>query len=228
MSEPRGPRPTDPPEAILSRTDWHDPGHTARALPEALRRFARPDRLAELLRTARTDPRLLGLSEVRPWGNRMVLHEDPNSGARLRLQHWAGGDQDPHGRPHNHRWAFTSTILHGSYEHRLYGDVHDVERRLAHGPALPLTERTESVGSLYVLTPAAVHSATAAAGTVSLLLRGPSVGAYAVRLNRALTAFAERKSGIAHERRDDLPARPFTTADADAMAALLSGLSVLA
>ncbi|MEU5533686.1 hypothetical protein [Streptomyces sp. NPDC020362] len=216
------------PEPHLSEVDWHDAERTAQVLEDALRRFGRPDRLAALLRSARTDPWLLGLSEVRPWGNRMVLYEDP-SGARLRLQHWAGGDKDPHGRPHNHRWAFASTILHGSYVHRLYGDVADVERRLAEdgGPALPLRERTESAGSLYVLPPQAVHSATAAAGTVSLLLRGPSVGEYAVRLNRDLTAFAERKGGVASEGRTERPERPFGTADADALGTLLSSLGLL-
>ncbi|MGY4965078.1 hypothetical protein [Streptomyces sp. 900105245] len=217
------------PDPHLAEADRFDPARTSRALEDALRRFARPDRLAALLHSARTDPRLLGLSEVRPWGNRMVLHEDPASGTRLRLQHWAGGDQDPHGRPHNHRWAFASTILHGSYVHRLYGDVADVERRLAAdgGPARHLVERTESVGSSYVLHPQAVHSATAAAGTVSLLLRGPSVGEYAVRLNRDLTAFAERKSGVASEARKERPERPFGTADADSLGALLSSLGLL-
>ncbi|MFI1760705.1 hypothetical protein ACH41H_01325 [Streptomyces sp. NPDC020800] len=216
-------------EPHLSEADRCDTAATAQALEGALRRYARPDRLAALLRSARTDPRLLGLSEVRPWGNRMVLHEDPASGARLRLQHWAGGDKDPHGRPHNHRWAFASTILHGSYVHRLYGDVADVERRLAGGggPARPLLERTESAGSLYVLSPQAVHSATAAAGTVSLLLRGPAVGEYAVRLNRDLTAFAERKGGVASEGRGERPERPFGTADADALGTLLSTLGLL-
>ncbi|MFF9769073.1 hypothetical protein ACF1GT_21120 [Streptomyces sp. NPDC014636] len=217
------------PEPSLSEVDWRDAAWTARALEDALRRFARPDRLAGLLRSARTDPRLLGLSEVRPWGNRMVLYEDPSSGARLRLQHWAGGDKDPHGRPHNHRWAFASTILHGSYVHRLYGEVADVERRLAEegGPARPLLERTESAGSSYVLPPQTVHSATAAAGTVSLLLRGPAVGEYAVRLNRDLTAFAERKGGVASEGRTERPERPFGTADADCLGTLLSSLGLL-
>ncbi|WP_380282929.1 hypothetical protein [Kitasatospora purpeofusca] len=211
----------------LAATHWHRPEESLAAVTEVLRRLREPACLAALISAARTDPELLGLSERRPWGDRMVVLREPATDTRLRLQYWRGGSGDPHGRPHNHRWPFASTILHGSYEHRLYGTVDEVEARLGTGPAEPLERRTERVGSLYALTPQHVHAANAVPGTVSLLLRGPAIGTYAVRLDEGLTAFSERKRGVATESTAERPQEAFTTGTADDLIAALAALGVL-
>lgn len=217
------------PDPHLSEVDWHDAAQTARALEDALRRFARPDRLAALLRSARTDPRLLGLSEVRPWGNRMVLHEDPSSGARLRLQHWAGGDLDPHGRPHNHRWAFASTIPARQLRPPALrrrgrrGTTAGRGRRPGAAPAGAHRVR----GQLLRPVPAGRtlrdrggrNRVAAAEGAVRGGVRGASEprshGVRGTQVGRRL-----RSAEGASE-------RPFGTADADSLGALLSSLGLL-
>ncbi|MFF4804438.1 hypothetical protein ACFY1U_39710 [Streptomyces sp. NPDC001351] len=210
------------PWPTLSHVDWSDCAGVETALRSALLVLREPGTLNELVTAAAKDDRLLSLSEVRSWGNRLTVYDDPRTGVRLRLQHWLGGDTDPHGRPHNHRWCFASTILRGSYEHHLYGTVDEVTDRLATGPVRPLHVRTEAKGSLYVLRADQVHAATARPGTLSLLLRGPAASDHAVRLNADHSALSERKRGAAIESRAELPNVSFTTEHAVELASELA------
>ncbi|WP_181795868.1 hypothetical protein [Streptomyces sp. WELS2] len=208
----------------LSRVDWADPANTETALRSALLLLRDPGTLNGLLAAACRDDRLLRLSEVRPWGDRLTVYDDPGSGVRLRLQHWLGGRTDPHARPHNHRWSFASTILRGSYEHHLYGTVDEVTDRLAAGPVRPLRVRTEATGSLYVLHSDEVHAATAVPGTLSLLLRGPATADHAVRLGPDHTTLSERKRGASAESPAERPETPFTTRHAVRLATELTAI----
>jgi hypothetical protein len=206
----------------LSSVDWTDPTNVETTLRSALLLLRDFDTLNGLLAAACRDDRLLSLSEVRPWGDRLTVYDDPGNGVRLRLQHWLGGRTDPHARPHNHRWSFASTILRGSYEHHLYGTVDEVTDRLAAGPARPLRIRTEATGSLYVLHADQVHAATAVPGTLSLLLRGPATTDHAVRLDRDHTALSERKRGASTESPAERPESPFTPRHAARLATELT------
>jgi hypothetical protein len=114
--------------------------------------------LRELVERAIDNPHLLRLCEHYDILDKIVLHDDP-SGWRLRLHVFLSGYFD---RPHNHRWTYSSRILHGSYIHALYG----TEDQLGNGDIdvavlQPRMVRTESASDFYTLHHTMIHSVTA-------------------------------------------------------------------
>jgi hypothetical protein len=139
--------PTDTMRALLADVDWNDLAAVAAASDKLLTALD-SDRttLRKLAERALDNPELLHLCEHYDILDKIVLHNDP-SGWRLRLHVFLPGYFD---RPHNHRWTYSSRILHGSYTHTLYGTddqfgtgdidvaalrprtVHRINRRLLH------------------------------------------------------------------------------------------------
>ncbi|MFI9362043.1 hypothetical protein ACIG5E_13435 [Kitasatospora sp. NPDC053057] len=125
--------------------------------------------IAKLLGNMPSDPQLVEMCETYDFLDKLVLHDAPGQ-FRIRLHRFRPGYFD---RPHNHRWSFASEILAGSYRHTLYG-ADTGFTSLDPDDLRPLLIRTERAGDWYVLDHTAVHSVTAEAGTISLVLRGPA------------------------------------------------------
>src|SRR5699024_9604370 len=92
-------------------------------------------------------------------------------GFRVRLHVFLPGYFD---RPHNHRWSYASTILHGDYRHYLFGNVELNELTTLRNLDAVMV-RQEQVGSAYALHHSTVHAVVAEPYTVSLVVRGPAV-----------------------------------------------------
>lgn len=103
--------------------------------------------------------------------DKIVLHDDPESGIRLRLHIFGPGYID---RPHNHRWTYASNILRGEYRHRIYGEA-KLNTSIDVSTLRAVHVRHEQVGASYALHHSAIHAVVAEPGTVSLVLRGPAI-----------------------------------------------------
>jgi hypothetical protein len=157
----------------VAAIDWNDLAAVA-ATSDKLLTALDSDRttLRELAEHALDNPQLRHLCEHYDILDKIVLHDDP-SGWRLRLHVFLPGYFD---RPHNHRWTYSSRILHGSYTHTLYGTDDQLHTGDIDVTALqPRTVRTESTGDFYTLHHTMIHSVTAQPYTTSLILRGPAV-----------------------------------------------------
>ncbi|WP_037973413.1 hypothetical protein [Streptomyces sp. NRRL WC-3742] len=155
----------------LDDLDWNDLAGLSRAAHVAFSELTSDNwaPLAKLLGDLPGDPQLVEMCESYDFLDKLVLHDAPGR-FRIRLHRFRPGYFD---RPHNHRWTFASKILAGSYQHTLYGA--DTGFTTADPADLqPLQIRTERADDWYVLHHTAVHSVTAEAGTLSLVLRGPA------------------------------------------------------
>jgi predicted metal-dependent enzyme (double-stranded beta helix superfamily) len=98
--------------ANVAAIDWKDLAAVAAASDKLLTALdSNRTTLRELTERAFGNPELLHLCEHYDILDKIVLHDDP-SGWRLRLHVFLPGYFD---RPHNHRWTYSSRILHGSY-----------------------------------------------------------------------------------------------------------------
>lgn len=158
--------------APIGAVDWNDLDAVDHANSELLHTLD-DDRnlLADLVVHASRDERLLGLSESLDHLDKIVLHDDPG-GWRLRLHIFTADCED---WPHNHRWTFTSRILEGSYGHVLYGVDGELGESSTARELRELYRRTEAKGDTYTIHHSTVHAALGRPGTISLLVRGPSV-----------------------------------------------------
>lgn len=156
----------------LHRLDWDDSAAAHRAADSAFTQLTadRWSTLIALLDALPEDAHLVEMCETYDFLDKLVLHDDPDGGYRVRLHAFRPGYFD---RPHNHRWSFASMILAGSYLHTQYGADHDFETASL-DTLRPLAIHTERAGDWYTMHHTAVHSVSADAGTVSLILRGPA------------------------------------------------------
>lgn len=159
--------------ADVATTDWDDLAAVT-ATSDKLLTALDSDRtmLRELAEQAVDNPELIALCEHYDILDKIILHDDP-SGWRLRLHVFLPGYFD---RPHNHRWTYSSRILHGSYTHTLYGTDDQLSNGNIDVTSLqPRMVRTESIGDFYTLHHSMIHSVTAQPYTTSLIVRGPAV-----------------------------------------------------
>jgi hypothetical protein len=164
----------------LSRLDWESIENAENHCRTALEELSRPGALGELLAGVRSDKRLLGLSERFPWGDRLVLWDDPVNRWRVRLHRFEEQTDDPH----SHQWPFHTLILHGSYRHLLYGPERAVQASMEATGVLPapLLARTEVPGSSYAIDDQMVHVVKTRADTVSVVVQGPRLRDQAFRV----------------------------------------------
>lgn len=173
----------DPFLADVRALDWNDLDAVEATNRKVLTILAeRPDVLHALLHQVTQRPELLALCEHYDILDKLVLYDDQQYGFRVRLHVFLPGYFD---RPHNHRWTYSSRILHGSYRHYLYGpddgltDTSDVDQ------LVPLMVREEVAGSTYTLHHRMVHAVVAEPYTVSLTVRGPAVKQRFLVMDRA-------------------------------------------
>ncbi len=117
------------------------------------------------------DPELLSMAEHYDILDKVVLHNDHERGFRIRLHVFLPGYFD---RPHNHRWTYTSLILHGSYRHFMYPPDDNIHDGIDVSELKPVLIREERAGDSYTLHHRMVHSVVSEPYTVTLILRGPS------------------------------------------------------
>ncbi|MEU5270119.1 hypothetical protein AB0G77_16595 [Streptomyces hygroscopicus] len=152
--------------------DWGELQRVHEAAAKALPALSDPAVLGLLWDRMRGSEELASKSERFNAFEKYVLHDDPESGLRLRLHIFS---EEAVEEAHNHRASFSSLILHGSYRHLLYGNVEDIwgaEESPATRPE-PRFIQEQLPGTSYTLHHAFVHSTYASPGTVSLVIQGP-------------------------------------------------------
>ena len=155
--------------------------------------------------------------------DKIVLHNDP-SGWRLRLHVFLPGYFD---RPHNHRWTYSSGILHGSYTHTLYGTDDQLgDGNIDVGELTPRMVRTEEAGSIYTLHHTMIHPVVAEPFTTSLIIRGPAVKDRFLVTDRT-TGKAWWQYGAATENPKEAAKKRMTPEQANASLAKLAELGVI-
>jgi hypothetical protein len=127
--------------------------------------------LDELLRSLPGNEALAAMCERYDFMDKLVLHDAPDAGVRVRLHLYRGGYFD---RPHPHRWDFFAGIYRGSYRHRIFGTDDHFSTTTDPSKLRPLIERIERPGSTYALHHSTVHSVQAEADTISIVVRGPA------------------------------------------------------
>ncbi|MFE7383317.1 hypothetical protein ACFU9F_23450 [Streptomyces zhihengii] len=156
----------------FDEVDWRRLEQVHEAASAVLPVLAEPAELGRLWDRMEGDDRLAAGAEAFNTFQKFVLHDDRDTGLRLRL-HIFGEEMVE--EAHNHRASFSSLILRGSYRHVLYGNVEDVwgdESRPAEAPD-PRFVQEQLPGSSYTLHNAFVHAVYANPGTVSLVIQGP-------------------------------------------------------
>ncbi|MBF6093968.1 hypothetical protein [Nocardia cyriacigeorgica] len=156
----------------LSGIDWHDidqvENHAAQFFDDLA---AEPDLVRDRLDELPDRPELWNLCEHYDILDKIVLHDNPDTGVRVRLHIFLPGYFD---RPHNHRWSYASRILHGHYRHYLFGNT-DIDEHIDPAKLPVLQARTEPIGASYALHHSMVHAVVAEPHTVSLVVRGPAL-----------------------------------------------------
>lgn len=151
--------------------DWTDLRAAHAQCRSVLRRLA-ADRslLTSLVDRLADDKELLADADHHPVMDRLTLWRDAKRGIYLRL-HVSPGTNEL--IPHDHKYSFTTYILHGSYTHvwrrregSYHGDFTSDEAPLG----LVTNER---VGSCYTLGFSLIHQTVMEADTVTLFMRGP-------------------------------------------------------
>ncbi len=172
----------------LPRLDWDDFQAAAQLTQTALHDLvSTPGELQRLLYRVESDNALLGMSERLKLDDKIVLYEAlEDRGFRLRLHISKNLAREV---PHDHRFHISVRILTGAYYHKLYAPAVD-ERETP----VPLFIRDERAGASYTMHHTLVESNTTAKGTMSLLLRGPTMKAKAKAVDRS-TGTVWRKLG---------------------------------
>ena len=204
--------------------DWNDLTAVSAASDKLLTALdSDRTRLRELAEQALGNSQLLHLCEHYDILDKIVLHDDP-SGWRPRLHVFPPGYFD---RPHNHRWTYSSRILHGSYTHTLYGTDDQVGNGNIDVAALqPRMVRTESTGDFYTLHHTMIHSVTARPYTTSLIVRSPAIKDRFLVTDRT-TGQAWWQHGAATESPDEAARKRMNVAHANACRRQLIELRVL-
>jgi hypothetical protein len=98
--------------------DWTDFDTASRISSEIVQHLA-ADRalLRRMVLATQHDERLRPMAEKHYELNYIVLYDALDRGMRIRLHRFSKGLEDI---PHNHRFSFSSALLHGSYVHTLF------------------------------------------------------------------------------------------------------------
>ena len=175
---------------------------------------------------------LLSLSEKHGELNYIVLRDFVDQGIRVRLHRFSKGQEDI---PHNHRFSFSSAILHGSYVHTLFeldwGNAEVAEDdlwRLSQPPGThrgvalqelslagftPLLTTTQTAGSAYSLHHTTIHkTAMPKEDAFSVFVRGPAQKPCALQLEPDYKSY-RWKFGRQHEEDRVLSDRRMSPAD---------------
>jgi hypothetical protein len=172
------------------RVDWRDLDQAHRQNSEFLKALTSDQgAMRDLVERVPSEPTLWDMCEHSRLFDKVVLHDAPDRGFRIRLHIWSDSEV---AAAHDHRWSFTSRILLGGYKHVLY-DVLDSPEAGASAQAeddrhLAVVEKfrtTQRAGDSYTIHHTTVHSSTTSAHTVTLLVRGPAEKSRSRRMDPA-------------------------------------------
>ncbi|MGV9834275.1 hypothetical protein ACWDUL_08775 [Nocardia niigatensis] len=156
----------------LTCVDWNDIDDVEKRCRTALTELTEdPAIVGRRLQELPDRPELMRLSEHYDILDKVVLHDDPDSGVRIRLHVFLPGYFD---RPHNHRWSYASRILRGHYRHYLFGNA-ELDEQVEPAKLPVLHVREEPVGTTYALHHSMVHAVVAEPFSATLVIRGPAV-----------------------------------------------------
>ncbi|WP_317447677.1 hypothetical protein [Streptomyces collinus] len=157
----------------LHGLDWEDPVAVGEGAERAFAALTahRWEALIERVDALPATERLARMCEQNHFVKKLVLHDAPEHGYRIRAHLFRGSHTD---RPHNHRWSFASMILAGRYRHTQYR-ADGVFEEIDPSELQVTSSRMERAGDWYSLHHTAIHSVSAEQGTFSLVLRGPAV-----------------------------------------------------
>lgn len=156
----------------LEEIDWSNLEAVASASESILRTLAtQRGTLQSLVLSLTGDAALLSMCEHYDLLDKLVLYRGRRVDFRLRLHLFLPGYFD---RPHNHRWSYSSHILHGSYQHFLYGQDDQLTDEVEVSELRPIMIHQQRAGSSYTLHHSMIHSVIAEPHTASLIIRGPS------------------------------------------------------
>jgi hypothetical protein len=121
------------------------------------------------------DPELREMCEHNRTLDKLVLHDAPDRGFRIRVHLWSDTE---FGHPHNHRWSFTTRLLTGCYEHVIYEAPGGFNAPEPGSPdqTIELAERfrtVERAGDSYTMHHGMVHCTTTTPRTITMMVRGP-------------------------------------------------------
>ena len=168
----------------LGRLDWEgDFRGTAAASQAALRELVTtPGELQALIYGVEHRPDLMAKCERLKLDDKIVLYEAlEDRGFRVRLHVSKNEHREI---PHNHRFSITTFIVRGVYYHKLYVADAPLDEGLTAADVRPVFVRDEREGACYTMHHTVIESNTTAPGTMSLLLRGPTMKRRAVAVER--------------------------------------------
>lgn len=141
---------------------------------ESLRKiFSDRSILGSLLDSVLNNRELISLCEHYDFFDKVVLYKDELDRFRIRLHVFL--EESHRDRPHNHRWAYSSVVLRGSYQHLIYGTIDQIDENTNVKDLKPIMIQEEKIGSMCTLNHDVIHSVDAEPYTVSVIIRGPSV-----------------------------------------------------
>lgn len=159
----------------LEMLDWHNIEKVHCCTQKVLEKiFNDRSILRFLLEESLKDKELVSLAEHYDFFDKLVLYIDKKNKFRIRL-HVFSGETSNKDRPHCHRWAYSSVILQGGYQHFIYGVENEMRENINIVNIKPVLIKEEKIGSTYTINHNVFHSIAAQPDTVSVIIRGPSV-----------------------------------------------------
>lgn len=207
----------------LEQLNWANLEEVSAATESVLREME-SDRshLRRLLASLSGDAALLSMCENYDLLDKLVLFRGESCDFRVRLHLFLPGYFD---RPHNHRWSYSSLILHGSYQHSIFGQDSGLTEDIDVASLRPIMTHRQRAGDFYTLHHTLIHSVIAEPYTVSLIIRGPSQKNRFLVMDR-LENRAWWQFGMAAEAPEEREKKVMTREHLDGVMARLAALSL--
>ncbi len=156
----------------LPRLNWADLDETNKVCEGILTALSDRAVLRTLVERTENDPELFGLCEIHELDDKIVLHNDLENGYRIRIR--LANDKQ-YERAHNHRFSFTTRILHGTYYQRWYEVKGTLDENTTLNDISPVCIREEPAGSVFTIDHDTIHSTQTSKDTISLVICGPAM-----------------------------------------------------
>ncbi len=154
----------------LPQLNWDNFEETSQVTINICKEMANKDFLTKAIEKVETTPELFDLCEEHELDDKIVIYNDLEKGYRIRLRL---GNEDQYERAHNHRFPFTTLILHGTYYQSWYGVKGEFNENTKVEDVTKLCARVEKKGSYFTISDKAIHSTQTDPHTISLVICGP-------------------------------------------------------
>jgi hypothetical protein len=154
----------------LPKLNWDDLETTSAITVDVCKKMADPDFLRQAVEHVYNTPELFDLCECHELDDKIVIYNDLEKGYRIRLRL---GNEDQYERAHNHRFPFTTYILHGTYYQSWYNIDGEFGSETRLENVTKQCSRVEKKGAYFTISDKAIHSTQTDPFTVSLVICGP-------------------------------------------------------